>query len=140
MRKLSLILLFTCFVIPLAFAQQKTINKPDGTSMSAAFIDQTTKKLMDTADITGLCIGMINNNKPAYVKGYGFKNKAKSELIDTTTCFYAASLAKPLFAYIVVQLAQEGMIDLDKPLYTYLPNPYPGMTITKSFPATTAGN
>ena len=80
---------------------------------------------MDTAEVTGLCIGIINDNKPAYVKAYGYKNKATGQANDTATNFYGASLAKPLFGYIVMQLVQEGKIDLDKPLYTYLPRPLP---------------
>jgi CubicO group peptidase (beta-lactamase class C family) len=114
-----------CIAAQPLFAQRKNIKKPDGGSISTRFIDQTAKKLMDTAGVTGLCIGVINDNKPVYASAYGYKNKAKNELNDTSTSFYAASLAKPLFAYIVVQLAQEGVIDLDKPLYTYLPKPIP---------------
>jgi D-alanyl-D-alanine-carboxypeptidase/D-alanyl-D-alanine-endopeptidase len=33
---------------------------------------------------------------------------------------YAASLAKMVFAYVVMQLVQEKIIDLDKPLVEYL--------------------
>ncbi len=65
------------------------------------------------------------NNNISYIKSYGYKNKALNQLNDPNTCFYAASLAKPLFAYIVMQLVDEGKIDLDKPLYTYLPKPLP---------------
>lgn len=80
---------------------------------------------MDTADVTGLQLGIINNNKPVFVNSYGYKNKALSQLNDTGTCFYAASLAKPLFGYVVMHLVDEGKIDLDKPLYQYLPKPLP---------------
>ena len=37
------------------------------------------------------------------------------------TVFSAASLSKPLFAYGVLQLVEEGVIDLDKPLHQYMP-------------------
>lgn len=107
------------------FAQQKNVKKPDGGTVTTAYIDQTVKKLMDTAVVTGLCIGVVNDGKPVYIKGYGYKNKVLSQMNDTSTCFYAASLTKVVFAYIVVQLAQEGVIDMDKPLYTYLPKPIP---------------
>jgi CubicO group peptidase (beta-lactamase class C family) len=80
---------------------------------------------MDTADVTGLCLGLIRDNKVVYTKGYGYKNTALHRLNDTATCFYAASLAKSLFAYLVMQLVDERKIDLDKPLYTYLPKPLP---------------
>ncbi|HTD41763.1 MAG TPA: serine hydrolase domain-containing protein [Mucilaginibacter sp.] len=124
MKKTFLILLLGITIQPL-FAQQKIIKKPDGGTITTDYIDQTVKKLMDTAVVTGLCIAVINDNKPAYIKTYGYKNKVMNQLNDTSTCFYAASLTKVVFAYIVVQLAQKGVIDLDKPLYTYLPKPIP---------------
>ncbi|MEJ7676901.1 MAG: serine hydrolase domain-containing protein [Segetibacter sp.] len=119
------LLLLTAFVINTTLAQPKLIKKPDGKTISTIAIDKAVKQLMDTAEVMGLCLGTINDNKIAYVKTYGYKNKEKNELVDTATCFYAASLAKPLFAYLVMQLVDEGLIDLDKPLYTYLPKPLP---------------
>jgi CubicO group peptidase (beta-lactamase class C family) len=80
---------------------------------------------MGNAEVTGLCLGIINDNKVAYVKSYGYRNKAENQLNDTATCFYAASLSKPLFAYLVMQLVDKGVINLDKPLFTYLPKPLP---------------
>ncbi len=80
---------------------------------------------MDNGEVTGLCIGIVNNDKPVYIKSFGYKNKPRAQLNDTATIFYAASLSKPLFAYIVMQLVDEGVVDLDKPLYTYLPKPIP---------------
>jgi len=106
-------------------AQSPDVMKADGKKISVAYIDSLIKKLMDTAGVTGLELGIINNNHIAYLKGYGYKNKEKKELNDTATCFYAASLAKSLFAYLVMQLVDEGKIDLDKPLYIYLPKPLP---------------
>src|ERR1700761_9404353 len=103
----------------------QTIRKPGGKTITTRTVDQIVKKLMDTADVTGLCIGIINNNKPVYIQAYGYKKKITGKLNDTATNFYGASLAKPLFAYTVMQLVQEGVIDLDKPLYTYLPKPLP---------------
>lgn len=123
--KKTLLILLLGIIIPPLLAQQNAIKKPDGGSVSAAYVDQIAKKLMDTAIVTGLCIGVVNDGKPVYIKTYGYKNKVLNQLNDTSTCFYAASLTKVVFAYIVVQLAQEGVIDLDKPLYTYLPKPIP---------------
>jgi CubicO group peptidase (beta-lactamase class C family) len=39
--------------------------------------------------------------------------------------FAAASFSKPVFAYLVMLLAEEGVVDLDKPLYKYLDKPLP---------------
>jgi len=124
-KKLAILLLSSGLIMSSSFAQSKQIKKPDGKILSTTEIDKIVKKLMDTAEVTGLCLGIINDNKIAYIKSYGYKNKPRNELNDTATCFYAASLAKPLFGYIVMQLVDKGLIDLDKPLYTYLPKPLP---------------
>lgn len=124
MKKTLLFLSFFLLLLS-AHAQLKRIKRVDGSTISTAQIDALVKKLMDTAEVTGLCLGIINDNKPVYVKTYGFKNKEKGELIDTATNFYAASFSKSLFAFIVMHLVQEGSIDLDKPLYQYLPKPIP---------------
>ena len=124
--KNNLRLILVVSVLTFAFnAQSQLISRPDGKTVTATDIDGIVKKLMDTAGVNGLSIGIINNNKPVYVKAYGYKNRLQQLLNDTTTCFYAASLSKSLFAYIVMQLADKGLIDLDKPLYTYLPKPLP---------------
>jgi CubicO group peptidase (beta-lactamase class C family) len=117
-------LLATLFVLT-ALGQTRQIYRPDGKVIDTITINGTVKKLMDTAQVTGLCLGIINDNKVAFVHGYGFKNKTKNEQNDTATCYNAASLSKPLFAYLVMQLYDKGVIDLDKPLYTYLPKPLP---------------
>jgi len=113
------------FLLTAAFAQPKQIHRPDGKIISTRSIDGIVNKLLDTAEITGLQLGIVNNNNISYVKSYGYKNGAKHALNDPNATFYAASLAKPLFGYIVMQLVDEGKMDLDKPLYTYLPKPLP---------------
>ena len=127
MKKL-LLLLTTLLLLCGAQGQQEQLVRPDGKMLNYSNVDSIIKKLMDTADIAGLNIGIVANNKVAYVKSYGFKNKPDNKLNDTATCFYAASLAKALFAYIVMQLVDEKVIDLDKPLYKYLPKPLPEYT------------
>jgi CubicO group peptidase (beta-lactamase class C family) len=101
------------------------IFRPDGSSLPITTIDSIVQHLMDTARVTGLCLGIVENGRPAYVQAYGYRNKPANERNDTATCFYGASLSKSLFAYLVMQLVDLGTIDLDRPLYTYLPKPLP---------------
>jgi CubicO group peptidase (beta-lactamase class C family) len=131
MKRILFLVWASAIISHTATAQRKQIQRPDGKILPAASVDKIIAQLMDTAEVTGLSIGIINDNKMAYVKSYGYKNPLKSERIDTATCFYAASLAKPLFAYIIMQLVDEGKIDLDKPLYTYLRKPIPQYTYYK---------
>lgn len=49
------------------------------------------------------------------------KSQTTLEAIDTNTAFEAASIRKPVFAYVVFSLAREGVLDLDAPLRTLVP-------------------
>lgn len=108
-----------------AFSQQNALVLPDGKQLSTTAIDTRVQHLMDTAGVTGLCIGIVQNNEVYYVKSYGYKNRTTGQRNDNSTSFSAASLSKPVFAYLVMQLVDEGIINLDKPLYEYLPKPLP---------------
>lgn len=125
MKKVYLFISLLFLISDITFAQKDQIKRADGKTITPAVIDSIVKKLMDTADVMGLQIGIINNNNPVYVKSYGYKNKALGQMNDTGSSFYAASLAKPLFGYIVMQLVDDGVIDLDKPICQYLPKPLP---------------
>jgi CubicO group peptidase (beta-lactamase class C family) len=125
MKKVFLPFLFFTIISVKTIAQGKDIVQPGGKYLSFQGIDSLVGHLMESAQVTGLCLGILNNNQPAYIKAYGFRDKEKGEMNDTATSFYAASLAKPLFAYIVMQLVDEKLISLDKPLYEYLPKPLP---------------
>lgn len=60
-----------------------------------------------------------------YFKAYGVRDKEKRLRLTPDTVMTVASLTKPAFATMVMQLVQERIIDLDKPVYEYLPKPLP---------------
>ena len=109
----SLFFVVTVLISSPGQGQLEMIQQPDGKKISLSSIDSLVKTEMDKGVVTGLCIGILNDNKPANIKAYGYRNKEEKILNDTATCFYAASLAKPLFACIVMQLVDEKLIDLD---------------------------
>lgn len=117
---LRYLILFTLFN-ETARCQPETIIRPDGVRLPPVDIDRKVTQLMDAAGVTGLSLGILQQNAPVYVQAYGFRNKERRLYNDTSTVFYAASFSKAVFAYLVMQLVDEGMLDLDKPLYRYLP-------------------
>jgi CubicO group peptidase (beta-lactamase class C family) len=79
------------------------------------------ESLMATAVIPGLSIAIIDEGQLAWAKAFGVADVTTSESVTTETIFEAASLTKPVFAYLALQLVQEGILKLDKPLVSYLP-------------------
>jgi CubicO group peptidase (beta-lactamase class C family) len=108
-----------------SFAQHGLIKRIDGTTTTTQAIDSTIGQLMSAAKVTGLAIAIINNDKIVYENAYGYSNIQKNELLKTSTILYGASLSKAVFTYVCLNLVQQGVLDLDKPLYQYLDKPLP---------------
>jgi CubicO group peptidase (beta-lactamase class C family) len=107
------------------FGQIKEIRKLDGSTTTTKEIDQIVTKLMDNANVQGLNLALLNNNKIAYIKSYGFRNKPENAPMDNSTIVYGASFSKGVFGYLIMKLVEEKKIDLDQPLYKYLKKPLP---------------
>lgn len=114
---------FYCLVLFLltTFSFGQTIKRIDGTTASADSIQLKIEYLMKAANVSGVALSIFNNNQPVYTKTFGFADIPNKVLLRTNTEMYAASFAKTVFAYIVMQFVQEKTIDLDKPLVEYLP-------------------
>lgn len=109
----------------LSYGQHLQITRIDGTTISTSAIDSLTLYLMKSAKVSGLGLAIINQDKIVYEKTYGYKNIEARELLDTSTILSGASLSKAVFTYLCLALVQQGILDLDKPLYQYLDKPLP---------------
>jgi CubicO group peptidase (beta-lactamase class C family) len=118
----TLAILFCCLF---SFGQQSRIKRLDGSRIATTEVDRIIREHMTKANVTGMALAVVNNNKVAYTKTYGFKNNKTKELLGTSTILYGASFSKAVFAYLNLILVQEGALDLDKPLYQYLDQPLP---------------
>jgi CubicO group peptidase (beta-lactamase class C family) len=87
-------------------------------------IDATVKSAMAATGAKGLAVAVIDNGQVVFTKAYGVRNDANDPL-EIDTVMYGASLTKSAFAYLVMQLVDEGRLDLDKTIDAYLPMPLP---------------
>ncbi len=88
-------------------------------------MDATVQDLMKRANIPGLAIAIIQDGRITRTQAYGMADVEKHRPMTPDTIMYAASLTKPAFAYMVLQLVDEGVIDLDAPLTRMLKKPLP---------------
>lgn len=68
----------------------------------------------------GVSIAVINNYKIEWAQGFGVKDSRTNEPVTTSTLFQAASISKPIFALAVMRLVQDGKLDLDADINSYL--------------------
>lgn len=106
---------------------RSVISRIDNTKIEDSKLDTRIKTLMDSAEVTGLAISVFNDNQIIYRKAFGYANFDKKTPLQINTSFYGASLSKAVFGYLVAILANDGIIDLDKPLQQYLDIPIPDL-------------
>lgn len=88
-------------------------------------IDAEAQRLMAREDVKGLALAIIDGGAIRHVAAYGRRNVEKDLVLTTETVMYGASLTKTLVACLVLQLVDEGVFELDRPLAEYLPKPLP---------------
>lgn len=117
MKKLFLLVVMST---NLCSAQIKTHS---GKVINPVVFERNIKQAMDSLKVPGMSIAIINNGRVVYAKGFGYTDLMEKKPVTVNTYFEAASMSKPVFSYYVLKLAKQGVIDLDKPLCSYLPAP-----------------
>jgi CubicO group peptidase (beta-lactamase class C family) len=83
-------------------------------------IDSYITGQMNNLDIPGAAIGIVRGDQVVYVQAYGVADDTGRTLTPDTP-FLIASLSKSITAVGIMQLAEEGKINLDAAVQTYLP-------------------
>lgn len=68
----------------------------------------------------GISIAVINNFAIEWAQGFGICEAGTTREVTPNTLFQAGSISKPVFALAVMRLVQEGRLDLDQDVNTYL--------------------
>jgi CubicO group peptidase (beta-lactamase class C family) len=76
-------------------------------------------RIMRAFAVPGVGIAVVEDGEVAWSRGFGVTHAVTRAPVDARTVFEDASLSKPVFAYLVMQLADQGLIDLDRPLVRY---------------------
>ena len=95
-----------------------------GTIPGDRAIDGEVQKIMSRTHANGVAIAVIDHGKVRYVHAYGIRN-AIGDPLTTDTVMYGASLTKTVFAYTVMQLVDQGKLNLDVPIRNDLDSPLP---------------
>jgi CubicO group peptidase (beta-lactamase class C family) len=127
LEKLLLFLAILCalFCPPVTVVAQTIPN--------GAAIDSEVGKVMNRTHAQGMAVAVIDHGKVGYVQSYGIRN-TKRDPLATDTVMYGASLTKTVFAYTVLQLVDQGRLNLDTPIKNDLDKPLPSYGPDPVFP------
>jgi CubicO group peptidase (beta-lactamase class C family) len=117
MRCASLVLL-----LPLLLAPPASTGAASTDADLRAALERRVPDLLHDGDVPGLSIAVIRDGTLFWSGAFGVADPATGAPVGAETVFQAASLSKPVFAYIALRLVDRGALGLDTPLVTYLPD------------------
>src|SRR5579863_2486785 len=123
---MNLLRLSSCFMLAIVLScvtlpAQK--NSP-AVDPSVAALQKDIPELMREAEIPWLSIAVVRDGKTYWLQNFGVRDAKTKGAVTDDTAFNVGSLSKPVFAYGVLKLVDQGKLGLDVPLTTYLPKPY----------------
>jgi len=88
----------------------------------AIFLDEYISDQLDQYNIVGMTISFVKDNEIFFAKGYGNRTLAPvaKPVIANQTLFRIGSISKTFTAVAVLQLVEDGILDLDTDINSYL--------------------
>ena len=93
-------------------------------SVSAAFeehADTFFEEKMKEYKIPGAAVAVVEDGEVVFEKSYGFSDMEKKTAFSDNTTFRIASITKTFTATALLQLVEQGKVELDEDIRTYLP-------------------
>ncbi len=132
MNRSSRILTILALVVLLTSACQpvrKFAASPSPPTAAAAALDEATVTKIDeyvtnqqaSNNVPGLAVGIVKDGQLVYTKELGVANVDTGEPVTAETVFRLADVTRIPTTIAILQLVEQGKIDLDAPVTTYLP-------------------
>ncbi|WP_054939594.1 serine hydrolase domain-containing protein [Paenibacillus ihuae] len=115
------VLLLLLLAVPARAAEGRTDTAPSGTPLSslAAVIDTYVAGRKQTT--AAVSVAIVNDGRTVFNQAYGFADIEHETAADTDTVFEWGSCSKLLVWTSVMQLVEQGKLDLQQDIREYLP-------------------
>jgi CubicO group peptidase (beta-lactamase class C family) len=87
----------------------------------AASFDPIARRAVEDHGLPGLVVGVVAGGRLAWSGAWGVRNVGGTEPLTTRSLFHMASVTKPFVGTAVMQLVEQGGVELDAPVVRYLP-------------------
>jgi len=94
------------------------------------YISWLIRQEMADKKVTGLSIALVDDQKVVWAEGFGYADLAKGVTATPDTIYRSGSISKLFTATAAMQLVDDRLLNIDKPLQRYLPE----FTIKSRFP------
>lgn len=107
---------------PVSAAATSTMESSTEDSETDRSVDAVVEQIMDSRQIPGLSLAVVQDGKLLKTQGYGLLDRELNIHTRPSSVFPIASMSKPFTAQGIMLLVQESKVDLDAPISTYLPD------------------
>jgi len=94
---------------------RRSAQEPLEDGLVSAVEDAARRALADSA-APGLAVAVVDHGRVAWAGGYGVADLAGGEPVTPVTRFQAGSVSKPVTAWGMLRLVEQGRIGLDEPV------------------------
>ncbi len=84
-------------------------------------LDRVLQEIITNWGVPGLGVGIVQDGKTLYKRGFGVQSLETRAPLTTDSLFCLASIVKCFVATAVMQLVEQGKLQLETPLVHYLP-------------------
>lgn len=91
------------------------------TDAAPPWLDAYVRQVMDAFEVPGLALAIVRDGEVVVAKGYGVRELGGTTPVDARTGFGIASNTKAFTAAALGILVEEGVLEWDEPVVTYLP-------------------
>ncbi|MFN2189930.1 MAG: serine hydrolase domain-containing protein [Candidatus Promineifilaceae bacterium] len=81
-----------------------------------AALEDDLEELREILLIPGLSAAVVKDQELVWAKGFGFADLANKIPATPDTPYHLASVTKPIAATVIMQLVEEGLLDLEEPV------------------------
>ena len=116
-----------CLAVVLLIACTPVSNRPESVTSDAIadIIEQYRQEIpqrMQQEHVPGLAIVVVDDQNVLWAEGFGFTDWDRQTPVTQDTLFSIQSMSKSFTGTAAMFAAQEGLVDLDAPITTYLPD------------------
>jgi len=105
----------------LLWTSASNAQTPAADSKVLGNLDDVVAKVLAEWKVPGLSVAVVKNGQVIYAKGFGYRDVEKKLPVTTDTLFAIGSVSKSFTSLMFAVLNDEGKVDWDQPVRTYLP-------------------
>src|SRR6267154_1020328 len=118
MRFAALLLL----AFPASASAQPALPPAEKYAAAVAELDKLIAEQVADKRLPALSIALVDDQQIVWAKGFGFQDAAKKVPATAETVYRVGSVSKLFTDVAVMQLVEQGKLDLDAPVMKYIPD------------------